>query len=215
MSEQRTVVHLVRHGEVHNPGMILYGRLPDYHLSRTGQAMARRVAEHLRSADIVHLRSSPMERTQETIAPIADALDLPVLIDGRVIEAENYLEGQRVSIKSALRQPKVWWALRNPFRPSWGEPYPEVVARMRTAMREAAEQAAGHEAVIVSHQLPIWMARRDVEGRRLTHDPRKRECSLASITSFVYLDGRVASVRYCEPAADLLQTQVEEDIPGA
>ena len=215
MSDQRTVVHLVRHGEVHNPDMILYGRLPDYHLSRTGQAMARRVAEHLSSADIVHLRCSPMERTQETMAPIADALDLPVLIDGRVIEAENYLEGQQVSIKSALRQPKVWWHLRNPFRPSWGEPYPDVVARMRIAMRDAAEQAAGHEAVIVSHQLPIWMARRDVEGRRLTHDPRKRECSLASITSFTYLDGRVASVSYCEPAADLLRTEVEEDIPGA
>ena len=195
--------------------MILYGRLPDYHLSRTGQAMARRVAQHLRSADIVHLACSPMERTQETIAPISEELGLPVVIDGRVIEAENYLEGQQVSIRSALRQPKVWWKLRNPFRPSWGEPYPEVVSRMRLAMRDAAEQAAGHEAVIVTHQLPIWMARRDVEGRRLTHDPRYRECSLASITSFTYLDGRIASVTYSEPAADLLITQVEEDIPGA
>ncbi len=109
----------------------------------------------------------------------------------------------------------MWWHLRNPFRPSWGEPYPEVVARMRLAMRDAAEHAAGHEAVIVSHQLPIWMARRDVEGRRLTHDPRHRECALASITSFTYLDGRIVSVTYSEPAADLLITQVEEDIPGA
>lgn len=215
MSGQRTVVHLVRHGEVHNPNSILYGRLPDYHLSRTGQAMARRVAQHLRSADIVHLVCSPMERTQETSAPIAETLGLPVVIDGRVIEAENYLEGQRVSIRSALRQPKVWWQLRNPFRPSWGEPYPEVVARMRLAIRDAAEQAAGHEAVIVTHQLPIWMARRDVEGRRLTHDPRNRECALASITSFTYLDDRIVSVTYSEPAADLLITQVEEDIPGA
>ena len=43
--------------------------------------------------------------------------------------------------------------------------------------------AAGHEAVIVSHQLPIWMARCDAEGRRLFHDPRRGECRLASVTS--------------------------------
>jgi broad specificity phosphatase PhoE len=211
----RTIVHLVRHGEVHNPNKILYGRLPDYHLSTTGNAMAKRVAEYLRGADVVHLRCSPMERTQETMAPIAEALGLPVLIDGRVIDAENYLEGQQVSIASALRTPKVWWHLRNPFKPSWGEAYPDVVARVRLAMKDAADAAAGHEAVIVTHQLPIWMARRDAEGRRLVHDPRNRECSLASITSFTFLDGRVASVSYAEPAADLLVTRVEEDVPGA
>jgi broad specificity phosphatase PhoE len=214
-NSQRTVIHLVRHGEVHNPNEILYGRLPNYHLSTTGQAMAQRVAEHLRSADVVHLRCSPMERTQETMAPIAEALGLPVIIDGRVIEAGNRLEGKQLSIRSALRNPQAWWHLRNPLRPSWGEPYVEIAARMRIAMRDAAEQAAGHEAVIVSHQLPIWTARREVEGRRLAHDPRRRECSLASITSFTFLNGRVASVTYTEPAADLLITQVEEDIPGA
>ena len=68
-------------------------------------------------------------------------------------------------------------------------------------MTDAAEAAAGHEAVIVSHQLPIWMARCDAEGRRLFHDPRKRECSLASVTTFTYRDGRVTSVSYREPAA--------------
>ena len=211
----RTIVHLVRHGEVHNPDKILYGRLPDYHLSSTGRAMAKRVAEHFRGADVVHLRCSPMERTQETMAPIAAELGLPVVIDGRVIEAENFLEGQQVSIRSALRQPKVWWHLRNPFRPSWGEAYPDVVVRVHQAMRDAAEQAAGHEAIIVTHQLPIWMARRDAEGRRLVHDPRKRECSLASVTSFTYLDGRLIAVSYCEPAADLLITRVADDVPGA
>ena len=211
----RTVVHLVRHGEVHNPDKILYGRLPDYHLSTTGHAMAKRVAEYFRGTDVTHLRCSPMERTQETMAPIAEVLGLPVLIDGRVIEAENYLEGRQVSIASALRTPRVWWQLRNPLRPSWGEAYPAVVARMRLAMRDAAEQAAGHEAIIVTHQLPVWMARRDAEGRPLVHDPRQRECALASVTSFTYLDGRITSISYTEPAADLLLTQVTDDVPGA
>jgi broad specificity phosphatase PhoE len=76
---------------------------------------------------------------------------------------------------------------------------------MLAAMKDARDAASGHEAVIVSHQLPIWMARCDAEGRRLMHDPRRRDCSLASITTFSYLDGRVSSVTYREPVADLLR----------
>jgi broad specificity phosphatase PhoE len=202
---QRTIVHLVRHGQVHNPAGLLYGRLPDYHLSELGRQMADRVAEHLRGRDVVHLRCSPLERAQETMEPIAAALgDLPVTTDGRVIEADNYLQGLKVTLGGMLRRPQSWWLFRNALKPTWGEPYPQIVARMRLALRDAAAAAEGHEAVIVSHQLPIWMARCDAEGRRLAHDPRKRECTLASVTSFTFLDGRVADVAYAEPAGDLI-----------
>lgn len=205
MSGQRTIVHLLRHGQVENPEGVLYGRLPGFHLSVLGREMAARAAEALRDADLVHLRCSPLERAQETMAPVAEIFDRPVVTDGRVIEAGNYLEGKKFGLQaSALRDPRNWRYLRNPVRPSWGEPYKEIVARMRAAMHDAREAAAGHEALIVSHQLPVWMARCDAEGRRLAHDPRKRECTLASITSFTYLDDHLASVRYREPAADLL-----------
>src|SRR5690606_1178078 len=144
--------------------------------------------------------------------------DLPVITDGRVIEAENRLEGSIVSFgrsvlkerRNALRNPRNWLLFRNPWRPSWGEPYTEIVARMRLAIRDAAEAAAGHEALIVSHQLPIWMARCDIEGRRLAHDPRQRECTLASLTSITLLDGRVTGVKYTEPARDLLPVKRSE-----
>jgi broad specificity phosphatase PhoE len=217
MSPQRTVVHLLRHGEVYNPTGVLYGRLPDFHLSEVGQAMALRLAEHLKGRDIVHLRCSPLERAQETMAPVAEALGLTVTTDGRVIEAGNFLEGQRVAANSsALRNPRNWRYFRNPVRPSWGEPYVEIAARMRLAMKDAREAALGHEALIVSHQLPIWMARSDLEGRRLVHDPRKRECTLASLTTFSYLDGRVTNVTYAEPAADLLpRARVQKTPAGA
>ena len=133
--------------------------------------------------------------------------------DGRVIEAGNYLEGLKVSFPACCAGPKSWWLLpQRRSKPTWGEPYPEIVARMRLAMKDAAEAAAGHEAVIVSHQLPIWMARCDAEGRRLVHDPRKRECTLASITSFSYIDGRVTSVSYREPAADLLRAAPDQEV---
>lgn len=200
----RTVVHLVRHGEVYNPAGLLYGRLPDYHLSDLGRQMADRVAAHLRDRDIVHLRCSPLERAQETMEPLAAALGLPVTTDGRVIEADNYLEGLKVTWNGALRRPRNWWLFRNALKPTWGEPYAEIVARMRLALADTAALAAGHEAVIVSHQLPIWMARCDVTGRRLAHHPRKRECTLASVTSFRFRDGRVVDVDYAEPARDLL-----------
>ena len=153
-------MHLVRHGEVDNPAGLLYGRLPDYHLSDLGREMAGRVAEDLRDRDIVHLRCSPLERAQETMAPLAEALGLPVIIDGRVIEAANYLEGLQVSFRRrCCGKPQELVATSATFKPSWGEAYTEIVARMRLAMKDAAEARAGHEAVIVSHQLPIWMAR--------------------------------------------------------
>src|SRR4051794_24391943 len=89
----RTIVHLVRHGEVYNPTGVLYGRLPDYHLSDLGREMAQAVKTDLQGRDITHLRCSPLERAQETIAPLADALGLPVTTDERVLEAGNQLEG--------------------------------------------------------------------------------------------------------------------------
>ena len=203
IANRRTVVHLVRHGEVYNPAGLLYGRLPDYHLSDLGREMAQAVKADLQGRDITHLRCSPLERAQETMQPLATALGLPVTTDDRVIEADNQLQGLKVTLGATLRNPKTWWLFRNAVRPSWGEPYSAIVARMRLALRDAAEAAVGHEAVIVSHQLPIWMARCDAEGRRLFHDPRRRECRLASVTSFTFLDGRVSAVGYREPAAAL------------
>ncbi|HEX6325496.1 MAG TPA: histidine phosphatase family protein [Jiangellaceae bacterium] len=200
-----TRVHLLRHGEVHNPRGVLYGRLPGYGLSERGHAMARRVADTVADRDIVQVGSSPLQRAQETAAPVAEKLGLEIVTDDRVIEAGNVFEGLTLGIgKGSLAHPRHWKHLRNPFRPSWGEPYAEQVVRVREAMDDVADEVAGHEAVIVSHQLPIWVTRLAVEGRRLWHDPRKRECSLASLTTFTYEDDAIVSVAYSEPAADLL-----------
>ncbi len=201
----RTTVHLLRHGEVHNPEQVLYGRLPGYHLSDLGRQMAERAAEFFADRDVVHLVSSPMERAQQTAAPIAARLGLTVAIDERLIEAGNAFEGKRFGVgDGALRQPRAWWLLRNPIRPSWGEPYRQVLARMNAAIADARTAADGHEAVLVSHQMPVWIARLGAEHRRLWHDPRKRQCSLASVTSLVFDDDRLVGLDYHEPSADLL-----------
>jgi len=201
----KTVVHLMRHGEVFNPEGILYGRLPDFHLSELGRKMAERGAEFFAGRDVAHVVASPLERAQETAAPIAARHELAVATDGRLIEAANFFEGKRFSVgDGVLKRPAVWPKLYNPFRPSWGEPYKEQVARVRAALEAARDNALGREAVCVSHQLPIWVSRLAAEHKQLWHDPRKRECSLASVTSFVYVGTQLVGVEYHEPSKDLL-----------
>ncbi|WP_131739194.1 histidine phosphatase family protein [Actinomadura roseirufa] len=200
----KTIVHLLRHGEVHNPDGVLYGRLPGYRLSEDGVLMAKAAAKWFGDRDVTVLFSSPMQRALETAAPLADAFDLPVTVDDRLIEADNHFEGLTFGAGAgSLRRPEHWRYLVNPFRPSWGEPYKELAARMRAAVIRAREAARGHEAVCVSHQLPVWILRLHAEHRRLWHHPKRRECALASVTSLTFEGGRLVEVAYDEPAAGL------------
>ncbi len=196
-------VHLVRHGEVANPAGVVYGRIPGYGLSADGAAMAKAAANFLADRDITVLRCSPLQRAVETAAPIAEQLGLQAETDERLIEPWNHFEGMRFGVgDGSLRRPKHWLALRNPFRPSWGEPYTQIAARMLAAAREAARAADGHEAVCVSHQLPIWVARLSGEGRRLWHDPRRRQCALGSVTTLTFTGDTVTGVSYAAPSGD-------------
>ncbi len=205
MTEPTTVVHMLRHGEVFNPEKILYGRLPGYRLSELGIQMAKAGAESLIGHDVTYLVASPLERAQQTAEPFAAEFKLPVAVDERMIESANFFEGKRISVgDGALRDPRNWWALRDPVTPSWGEPYQQIAKRMFAALMEARVRAEGHEAVCVSHQLPIWTLRRYVEHKRLWHDPRKRQCGLASITSFHFTGVRLEGIGYAEPAAHLV-----------
>jgi len=196
-----TIVHVLRHGEVHNPDGILYGRLSGFGLSERGKRQALVVAEALSGHDIAHVVASPLQRAQETSSPIAAAHRLDVHTDDRLIEADNVFEGLRVSVgDGALRRPQHWPHLRNPFLPSWGEPYVEIARRMLGAVYRARAAAEGREALCVSHQLPIWTLRRFLEARPLWHDPRNRQCSLASLTSLVFNDEKLVDIVYSEPA---------------
>jgi len=223
-----TTIHLMRHGEVHNPEGVLYGRLPGYRLSERGLAMAETVAAHFAGTstgaaggerrdtgaavagppprrDVVAVIASPLQRAQETATPIAAAFGLAIATDPRIIEAGNHFEGMTFGVgDGSLRHPEHWPYLRNPFRPSWGEPYTEQVDRMLAAVADALVLARGHEAVLVSHQLPVWVTRLALENRRLWHDPRRRQCSVASVTSLRYQDDTLVGIGYSEPAAALL-----------
>ncbi len=196
-----TKVHVMRHGEVHNPEGILYGRLPGYHLSEKGRAQAQAVGDALAGNDIVAVIASPLQRAQETAAPVAAAHNLIIGVDEDLIESSNYFEGKRVSPGAgAWRDPKVWWQMRNPLTPSWGEPYKEIAARMTAAIARARVQGQGHEVVCVSHQLPVETLWRSLTGKGLPHDPRKRQTQLASLTTLTYHGDELIDVSYSEPA---------------
>lgn len=198
----KTIVHLVRHGEVYNPKKILYGRMPGYHLSSRGRSMAAATSKFFAGRDVVYLAASPLERAQETAAPIAEVTGREIQTRSDIIEAGNTFEGLRTKgWRSQLINPIRWRHMTNPFQPSWGEPYEEILARMLAAVEDARAQAEGHEAVMVSHQLPIVMVQRHVQGKRLAHV--SRECDLASVTSLVFDGDDVVDWAYSTPAAEI------------
>ena len=202
--DERTVVHLLRHGKVHNPDGILYGRLPGYRLSASGTEMAVAAAVALDGHDVRYLAASSLLRAQQTAGAIAERTGLPITTDDRLIEADNDFAGTQVTGRGgSLLKPANWLKLRDPMTPSWGEPYLEIARRMLGAVYTAQAAAAGGEAVLVSHQLPIWTIRRFLTGKRLWHSPTSRQCALASLTSVVFVDGVVSEVTYREPAAHI------------
>jgi broad specificity phosphatase PhoE len=194
-----TVVHLLRHGEVHNPDHVLYGRLPGYHLSANGRMMAAAAADFFADRPVAAVFASPLERAQETAQPVAERLGLTITTDDRLIESGNVLEGKSVSLASLGLNPMNWRYLWNPFRPSWGEPYTQVVARVRQAIDRARDASRGREAVCVSHQLPIWVSRLAAEHKRLWHNPSSRQCALGSVTSLTFDGDQLTGVSYAVP----------------
>lgn len=188
------LVHVCRHGLVHNPERVLYARLPGFHLSAVGRAMAERLGEHFADTPISHLRTSPLERAQETMAPIAARHpDVPVVIDWRLIEADSRMQGQvKGALSLHLVRPSNW---RYFLRPDgWGESFGPMAARVLAAVSDAGLTVGpGGQAVLVSHQAPIWVARRLAEGKPLLNIPLTRQCALASITTFAVAPDGVAT----------------------
>jgi broad specificity phosphatase PhoE len=194
-------LHIVRHGEVFNPSGVLYERIEGFELSDLGHEMAGAAAKELFSQGrkIKRLISSPLVRAQQSAAPIARQFALEPDLDERVIEPWNKFKGIKLAPAAFLKRPSLVLSLINPKLPSWGEPYNAVAARMQAAALDAWNSVDGGDVVIVSHQLPIWMLHRSSAGLELPHSPKSRRCSLSSITSFEFLDGKLTEVQYSEP----------------
>ena len=206
-----SLLHLVRHGEVHNPGGVLYERIDGFGLSDLGHQMARAAAEQLKSegVQISKLIASPLQRARESVRPIEELFGVEAQLDERVIEPWNLFRGLKLGPRALLKRPSILLNLYNPSKPSWGEPFTDIASRMNAAALSHHQSVAGGDVVIVSHQLPIWMVYRSAQGLKLPHDPRERRCTLSSITTFEVSDGKLREVDYREPGLDFAKSAVD------
>ena len=198
-------IHLIRHGEVHNPGAVIYGRLPHFRLSDRGHQMAAAAAEELKSQKrpVGKIFASPLLRTRESAEHVEKAFGVEAKTDERLIEPWNKFEGRKLGGAHIVLRPHLFYHLRNPKRPSWGEPFEEIAARMLESMDHAWNSVPDGDVVLVSHQLPIEMVHRKLSGKKLPHNPRKRRTALSSVTSFERNGNDWVEVDYRDPGAGL------------
>lgn len=198
----------MRHGEVENPDGVLYGRIEGFGLSARGRRMAELAADSLAGADVRAVIASPLQRTRESAAPWIARFGVGLGIDERLIEPTNVFEG--INMRRDLpKRPDLWRHLHNPQRPSWGEPFLAVQARMLAAISTHWQEQDGGDVVLVSHQMPIVMVARTVAGKALAHNPSKRRCALSSITTLERRGDAFVETSYAEPAASLLADAID------
>lgn len=208
-----TTIHFVRHGEVENPNHVLYERLPGFHLSSRGLRMAKATAHYFAITPQMHeisaIYSSPLERTQETAQQIASALQIsPIILDNRLIEAENNFRGKRIGYgEGALWKNGNWKLVSNLWKPSWGESYKSIASRVGDFAREQVKNHPGEQIVVVTHESPIWSYRHLLETGHAEHNMLLRKTALASITSITFdcANMNVLSIAYVDPAARVQQ----------
>ncbi|RSX55134.1 phosphoglycerate mutase [Bifidobacterium dolichotidis] len=215
-----TTINFVRHGKVENPNHLLYERLPGFHLSDVGQRMAqatgRFIADSPQLNTSVAVFSSPLERTQETAQAILNPLNkvresrgqepLTIETDTRIIEARNEFRGTRIGYgDGALWRNGNWKLVRNLWKPSWGETYKEIAARVRDFAMEKVDQFAGQQIIVVSHESPIWSFRHMLEKGHPEHNMLLRKTALASVTSITFDSDthEVLGIAYFDPAKDV------------
>jgi broad specificity phosphatase PhoE len=153
-------VHLVRHGQVHNPRRIVYGRLPGWTLSEKGRAQAEEVARDLAGRPVAALYASPLERARETAGILGRALGLPVQVRNDLIESALAAQWEGMSWPHVwLTHQREWQTYRRrPLEMSAPEPLAVLAARMAAAVRGLAAEHPGREVVAVSHGDPIKAA---------------------------------------------------------
>jgi len=192
-----TVIHLVRHAEVENPDNIWYGHLEGFPLSAKGRETAEALAEFFASHPLAAVYASPLARAQETARPIARARGLDVDVCQDIVETQSHLQGEYADRRVFLNPRNLRYFV-NPFRPSWGEPYRSVAARMVRAVEAMRLAHPGEEVVAVSHMTPIQIARLAVEGRPLRPWLSKVPCRRGSVTTLEFGDDGYARTVYQE-----------------
>ncbi len=211
---QATRISLVRHGTVHNPQQIVYGRLPHFPLGEMGRLQAQRAAQVVQGWPIAAIYSSPLLRAQETAQILAESLpEVPLRTSEWLNEVRFFYEGQPLQDMAARN-----WDLYTGAPPEYEQP-PDAVERVRAFLAQMRREHTGQHILAVSHgdviafatlwahSIPLIPANKHTLDRLGLAEAYPAP---ASLTTFVYpADNgeKPASVEYLRPyGAELLDT---------
>jgi probable phosphomutase (TIGR03848 family) len=188
-----TVILLVRHGSTATTGTELPGRASGLHLSDAGRAQAEAVAARIaapasgngrKRRSVAAVYSSPLERTRETAAPIADATGRQVQVDDGLLELDIG-DWTGLDLKAARKRPEWATIQRYPsgFTFPGGESFVDMQARIVTCVERLRSAHPGETIVAVSHADPIRAAVAHAMGTHLDLFQRVvvSPCSLTAI----------------------------------
>jgi probable phosphomutase (TIGR03848 family) len=185
-----TLVLLVRHGQTPTTGKVLPGRAGGLHLSDTGEAQARAVAQRLAALPRIDaVYASPLERTRETARPIGEARGLKVRTERGLLEADiGDWTGQELKIVRKAPEWKTVHAYPSGFRFPGGESFVEMQTRVLAALERLRTAHPGGTVVAVSHADVIKAAVAHALGTHLDLFQRI-VISPCSVTAISYGDG--------------------------
>lgn len=180
-------VHLVRHGEVHNPDHVVYAALPGFALSGLGRAQAKEAARYLGARPIVAVWSSPLQRALETAEGVASRCGLPISVDPDLVEWA--LLGRWAGVAwddvPSTHPGELEAYLDDPSRlPFADETLRSLAARVSGAIRRIDAAHRDGDVVVVGHQDPVQAARLALTGRDVAalHTDKPGHASVVTLT---------------------------------
>ncbi len=201
-----TRITFVRHGHVHNPGNIIYGRLPGFGLSEGGRQQAQAAAEALRGESVAAFFSSPLLRARQTMEILLQYHpDTPTHISEHLIEINVSCEGRPIE-EMAARD----WDMYTGQSADYDQPE-DIAARARALMRQIRQDYAGQHVVAVSHgdviaftvlnamREPLRVANKRTLDRFGIPDSYP---ATGSLTTLIYSGEGLPRVDYRRPYAD-------------
>lgn len=193
----KTTVHLVRHGEVHNPTGVFYGRIPGFKLSENGRNQVKKLGKHLSNRSIKKIYASPLDRTKETAAIIQEFFPtIPVSYDERLIEVGSPVQGKPM----AELIPSQWNFYIEEFIAQGGESLEDIWKRMSSFFSEVVPLHDNEEIIVVSHGDPIMITAASYQGLPLRFESIRNSVYIETAQGMQLLfDGHTVIMDHIQP----------------
>ena len=144
-----TKISLIRHGQVHNPEQVYYGRLPRFRLSVAGCRQAAEAAHFLRDQQVTTVYSSPLLRAKQTADIVAATLNVPLHHSRLMLEVHSPYDGRPLSDLEARN-----WDIYTDSPAHFEQP-DDIANRMTRLIGRIRRNHTHHHTVLVSHADPV------------------------------------------------------------